>query len=84
MIRNWLRSWLGITAIETRKVLDTELTERVAKLERELVEQESAHGAEMQELRDRLDMPAKRKPSGRPFAVLAKLAAMGAEKQNAG
>ena len=79
MIRDWLRSWLGMNDVV---VCPSEA--RIAKLERELADQERAHGAEIQELRDRLDMPAKRKPSGRPFAVLAKIAELGAQKQNAG
>ncbi len=88
MIRNWLRSWLGITRMyavisETnlaRERADMALS-RIGELEKELSKQEQAHSAEIAELRERLDMPAKRKPSGRPFSVLQKVAAMGAEAQ---
>ncbi len=92
MIRIWLRQCLGIT---TRRVLndgdfvDLKLAKeradmalaRIGELEKELSKQEQAHSAEIAELRERLDMPAKRKPSGRPFSVLQKVAAMGAEAQ---
>lgn len=89
MIRNWLRSWLGITDITPKPVLiaveraDMALA-RIVELEKELGKLEAAHSTELNELRERLEMPAKRKPSGRPFAVLAKIAEMGAQKQNAG
>ncbi len=92
MIRIWLRGWLGITAIETREQLksgnDGLAFERsnmalshISELEKELAKIEAAHAAEVNELRERLEMPAKRKPSGRPFSVLQKVAAMGAEAQ---
>ncbi len=96
MIRNWLRSWLGIPAIAidwrfslgeehklvmlARERADMALA-RIGELEKEISRIEAANGAEIQELRDRLEMPAKRKPSGRPFSVLQKIAAMGAEVQ---
>ncbi len=92
MIRIWLRQWLGISAMEAREVLESGgrglareradmALSRIGELEKELSKQESAHAAEVNELRERLDMPAKRKPSGRPFSVLQKVAAMGAEAQ---
>ncbi len=135
MIRIWLRQWLGITIIETRRVLndgdfvDLKLAKeradmalsrigelerahnfspyetnqalniRVSKLEmavtalqqapeidlpavqEAIIQEISGLKQDISEFRERLDMPAKRKPSGRPFSVLQKVAAMGAEAQ---
>jgi len=95
MIRNWLRAWLGIEDESARiqklgaaedlvgmvKDLDERVARRLAHIEEELAKQEASHAVELQELRDRLDMPAKKKASGRPFAVLQKVAELGAQAQ---
>jgi len=88
MIRNWLRSWLGIARLDSwsESLQGSEskgavALARISELEKELADQELVHSQEIQEFRDRLDMPAKRKPSGRPFHVLQKIAEMGEMSQ---
>lgn len=86
MIRNWLRSWLGIdTLIKTindiRKIDEQQLTDRFNIVDQAIAANEAARVQDMAEIRERLEMPAKKKASGRPFAVLAKVAELGAQAQ---
>ena len=85
MIRTWLRNWLGITAIEARKVLkdgeDDPALKRIALLEFELAKQEQQHAADIAELRERLDNRVSRGTPHRSFQMMRKVAEMGEAMQ---
>ncbi len=85
-----LQAWLQIKVANA--ILDAEnerqrldLIKRLDALEEAFATEQSAHAQEIAELRERLDMPKVRKPSGRPFHVLRSLAEAGARRDlNAG
>lgn len=85
MIRKWLREWLGINEMDTRlDALSAQSRQDAARfdvLDQAIAANEAARVADMSEIRERLEMPAKKKSSGRPFAVLAKVAELGARAQ---
>jgi phosphoenolpyruvate carboxylase len=93
MIRNWLRSWLGIvrldnyiTSIEGSEYKGLQALKRVSDLEQELAKQEKQHAADINELRERLDTPRSRHPA-RAFQQMRTVAEIGAaaqRKPNAG
>ena len=51
--------------------------DRMDTLERAFVSQEQAHNEAIRELQERLELPKRSKPSGRPFSVLQKIAEAG-------
>lgn len=53
---------------------------RICDLEAALITQRDEFQEQLREIRERLDLPQKRKSSGRPFNVLAKVAAQGAAR----
>ncbi len=64
-----------------------ELGNRVVEQEKALIEMQAAHNEDMKEIRERLDMPQRRKPTMKPWSVLRSVAEKGEqfmkEKQNA-
>lgn len=85
MLRKWLRSWLGIDVTDSfiRDVMarEQETANRLNTIDQAIAANEAARVQDMTEIQQRLDMPAKKKASGRPFAVLAKVAELGAQAQ---
>ncbi len=63
------------------------LVERCNDLEKALVDMQAAHNEDLKEIRERLDMPQRRKPTVRPWNMLRSVAEAGerfmAEKKNA-
>lgn len=72
-----LHGWIVAAIAEARK----QDAERLDGIDKAIAEMQTQHSEDMRELRERLEMPAKRRSSGRPFQVLAKLAAAGAHKE---
>ncbi len=54
--------------------------ERIDNLEKAVVALEESHNEQLRQLQERLELPQKRKSSGRPFSVLAKIASLGASR----
>jgi len=54
-----------------------ELVDRVNELEKALVETQAAHSEELKEIRERLDMPQRRKSTVRPWNMLRSVAEAG-------
>ena len=84
-MKRWLREWLfADVLVDYQQAIDKIATlqrydwERMDKIEAALSAFESQHNAEVAEIRERLEMGAKKRPSGRPFSVLQKVASMGA------
>jgi hypothetical protein len=84
-VRRWLRRWLGISGLETDYRASLAKTPhqdpaRVAIIEAAIVEMRETLSGEIAELRERLEMPKRKAPSGRPFTVLRSLAEEGARR----
>ncbi len=60
---------------------------KIYELEKALVDMNASHAEEIKELRERLDMPQRRKPTMRPWSMMRSIAEKGEQfikdKQNA-
>lgn len=84
----WLRTWLGVSGEPSAQMnaiaeLQRKDWARMDAIETAISLLDASTATEINELRERLDTPRRRQPSGRPFTVLRSLAEMGAQKQNA-